>query len=87
MGTEAGFPGKLDKLRAIAAIYPNYVQIVASQESGITDLEGLKGKSLSVGAPASGTELNARAIFEALSRAFAMIIRMMTYHILLHHII
>lgn len=63
--TEAGFPGKLDKLRAIAAIYPNYVQIVASQESGITDLEGLKGKSLSVGAPASGTELNARAIFEA----------------------
>jgi TRAP transporter TAXI family solute receptor len=63
--TEAGFPGKLDKIRAIAAIYPNYVQIVASQESGITDLAGLAGKSLSVGAPASGTELNARAIFEA----------------------
>ncbi|MBX3529567.1 MAG: TAXI family TRAP transporter solute-binding subunit [Rhizobiaceae bacterium] len=63
--TEAGFPGKLDKLRAIAAIYPNYVQIVASSESGITDLAGLKGKSLSVGAPKSGTELNARAIFAA----------------------
>ena len=28
--TEAGFPGKLDKLRGIAAIYPNYIQIVAS---------------------------------------------------------
>jgi len=63
--TEAGFPGKLDKLRGIAAIYPNYIQIVASQESGIKTLEDLKGKSLSVGAPASGTELNARAIFEA----------------------
>lgn len=63
--TEAGFPGKLDKLRGIAAIYPNYVQIVASKESGVTTLEELKGKSLSVGAPASGTELNARAIFEA----------------------
>ena len=63
--TEAGFPGKLDKLRGIAAIYPNYIQIVASKESGVTDLEGLKGRSLSVGAPASGTELNARAIFEA----------------------
>ncbi|MBI1622776.1 TAXI family TRAP transporter solute-binding subunit [Aquamicrobium zhengzhouense] len=63
--TEAGFPGKLDKLRGIAAIYPNYVQIVASKESGITSLEELKGKSLSVGAPASGTELNARAIFTA----------------------
>jgi len=63
--TEAGFPGKLDRLRGIAAIYPNYVQIVASKESGITTLEELKGKSLSVGAPASGTELNARAIFAA----------------------
>jgi TRAP transporter TAXI family solute receptor len=62
---EAGFPGKLDKLRGIAAIYPNYIQIVASADSGIKTLADLKGKSLSVGAPASGTELNARAIFEA----------------------
>jgi TRAP transporter TAXI family solute receptor len=63
--TEAGFPGKLDKLRGIAGIYPNYIQIVASQESGIKTLADLKGKSLSVGAPASGTELNARTIFAA----------------------
>ncbi len=62
---EAGFPQPLDKLRGIAAIYPNYIQIVASQESGIKTLADLKGKSLSVGAPASGTELNARAIFTA----------------------
>ncbi|WP_374939309.1 TAXI family TRAP transporter solute-binding subunit [Mesorhizobium sp. NBSH29] len=62
---EAGYPGKLDKLRGIAAIYPNYIQIVANAESGIKTLADLKGKSLSVGAPASGTELNARAIFEA----------------------
>jgi TRAP transporter TAXI family solute receptor len=68
--TEAGFPAQLDKIRAIAAIYPNYVQIVASKESGITDLEGLKGKSLSVGAPASGTELNARAIFDAAGMSY-----------------
>jgi TRAP transporter TAXI family solute receptor len=63
--TEAGFPGPLDKLRGVAAIYPNYIQIVASAESGIASLDDLKGKSLSVGAPASGTELNARAIFAA----------------------
>lgn len=62
---EAGFPGKLDKLRGIAAIYPNYIQIVASQESGVKTLAELKGKSLSVGAPKSGTELNARAILKA----------------------
>ena len=67
---EAGFPQKLDKIRAIAAVYPNYVQIVASKESGITDLAGLKGKSLSVGAPASGTELNARAIFAAAGMSY-----------------
>ncbi len=63
--TEAGYPGKLDRLRGIAAIYPNYIQIVAAAESGIKSLSDLKGKSLSVGAPASGTELNARAIFAA----------------------
>ncbi len=62
---EAGFPGKLDKLRGIAAIYPNYIQVVASADSGVKTLADLKGKSLSVGAPASGTELNARAIFTA----------------------
>ncbi|MBO6717744.1 MAG: TAXI family TRAP transporter solute-binding subunit [Rhizobiaceae bacterium] len=67
---EAGFQQQLDKLRGIAAIYPNYIQIVASQESGITDFEGLKGKSLSVGAPASGTELNARRIFGALGMSY-----------------
>ena len=68
--TEAGYPGKLDKLRGIAAIYPNYIQIVASQESGIKTLADLKGKSLSVGAPKSGTELNARAILGAAGMAY-----------------
>lgn len=67
---EAGFPGKLDKLRGIAAIYSNYIQIVASQESGIKTLADLKGKSLSVGAPKSGTELNARAILEAAGMSY-----------------
>ncbi len=68
--TEAGFPGKLDKLRGVAAIYPNYIQIVASADSGVKTLADLKGKSLSVGAPASGTELNARAIFKAAGMSY-----------------
>lgn len=62
---EAGFKRKEDKLRGVTAIYPNYVQIVASKDSGIKTLADLKGKRLSVGAPKSGTELNARAILEA----------------------
>jgi uncharacterized protein len=62
---EAGFPQKLDKLRGLSALYPNYIQIVASAESGIKTLADLKGKRISVGAPKSGTELNARAVFKA----------------------
>lgn len=68
---EAGFKAPLDKLRGIAAIYPNYVQIVASKESGIRTLADLKGKRLSVGAPRSGTELNARAILAAAGLSYA----------------
>ncbi|WP_226686203.1 TAXI family TRAP transporter solute-binding subunit [Stutzerimonas stutzeri] len=62
---DAGFKAPLKRLRAIAGTYNNYIQIVASEESGIKTLEDLKGKRISVGAPKSGTELNARAIFKA----------------------
>jgi len=62
---DAGFKTPLKKLRGIAAIYPNYIQIVARADSGIKSLADMKGKKISVGAPKSGTELNARAIFAA----------------------
>jgi uncharacterized protein len=62
---EAGFPTPLKKLRGIAGMYPNYIQIVASADSGIRTLADLKGKRVSVGAPKSGTELNARAVLKA----------------------
>jgi len=62
---DAGFKSKLQNISTLAAIYPNYVQIVASKESGIKTLADLKGKRLSVGAPKSGTELNARTILAA----------------------
>jgi TRAP transporter TAXI family solute receptor len=62
---DAGFKTPLKKLRGIAAIYPNYIQIVARADSGIKTLADLKGKNISVGAPKSGTELNARTIFAA----------------------
>ena len=67
---EAGFPRPLSELRAIAAIYPNYIQIVADAASGAVTLDDLRGKTLSVGAPASGTELNARAIFAAAGMSY-----------------
>ncbi|QEL66152.1 hypothetical protein OTERR_26760 [Oryzomicrobium terrae] len=62
---EAGFKTALKKLRTVAGIYPNYIQIVASADSGIRTLADLKGKRISVGAPKSGTELNARAVLKA----------------------
>ncbi|MCP5157872.1 MAG: TAXI family TRAP transporter solute-binding subunit [Gammaproteobacteria bacterium] len=62
---EAGFKAPLQKLRAIAGTYSNYIQIVANADSGIQTLADFKGKRVSVGAPKSGTELNARAIFKA----------------------
>ena len=67
---EAGFPKKLDKLRGVAAIYSNYIQVVASKESGIASIADLKGKALSVGAPKSGTELNARAVLAAAGMSY-----------------
>lgn len=68
---EAGFKTKLDKLRGLAGIYTNYIQIVAAADSGIASLADLKGKRVSVGAPRSGTELNARAIFKAAGMSYA----------------
>jgi uncharacterized protein len=62
---EAGFETPLKRLRGIAAIYPNYIQIVARADSGIRTLADLKGKKVSVGAPKSTIELNARTIFAA----------------------
>ncbi|MDM7456459.1 MAG: TAXI family TRAP transporter solute-binding subunit [Tepidimonas sp.] len=68
---EAGFKQKLDKLRGISALYNNYIQIVASADSGIRTLADLKGKRVSVGAARSGTELNARAILKAAGMSYS----------------
>ncbi|MEH0164650.1 TAXI family TRAP transporter solute-binding subunit [Paucibacter sp. JuS9] len=68
---EAGFTVPLKKLRAVAGIYANYIQIVASADAGIKTLADLKGKRISVGAPKSGTELNARAVLKAAGLAYA----------------
>ena len=67
---EAGFKEKLGKLRGIAAVYPNYIQLVVRADSGISSLADLKGKRISVGAPKSGTELNSRTILAAAGMSY-----------------
>jgi TRAP transporter TAXI family solute receptor len=69
---DMGFSSKLDKLRTIAAVYPNYIQIVATKDSGIETLADLKGKRVSVGPPRSGTEVNARRVFQAAGLSYDM---------------
>ncbi len=67
----AGFSTPLRKLRAVAAIYPSYLHVVASAESGIRTLDDLKGKRVSVGAPSSGTELNSRDLLRGAGMTYA----------------
>ncbi len=55
----------LPMLRAMASMYANMIQIVTLEDSGITGLQDLNGKRVSVGAPGSGTEVNAKIILES----------------------
>ncbi|GIN22398.1 MAG TPA: C4-dicarboxylate ABC transporter substrate-binding protein [Bacillus bacterium] len=56
--------GAKKDLRALASFYPNYLQIIATEDSGIKSFKDLKGKKIAVGAPNSGTELAARVLLE-----------------------
>ncbi|MFA5577279.1 MAG: TAXI family TRAP transporter solute-binding subunit [Tissierellaceae bacterium] len=62
-GTE-NFEGKdkITNLRGMAMWYPEVVQIIATESSGIETIEDLRGKKVAIGAPGSGVEANARQI-------------------------
>ena len=68
---DAGFKAPLKKLRAVAGLYSNYIQIVANADAGIKTITDLKGKRISVGAPKSGTELNVREILKAAGMSYS----------------
>lgn len=53
---------KITNIRGMAMLYPEVVQIIATASSGIKSVEDLAGKKVAVGAPGSGTEVNARQI-------------------------
>ncbi|KHF38457.1 TAXI family TRAP transporter solute-binding subunit [Halalkalibacter okhensis] len=55
----------IDSLRGLTSLYPNFVQVVTTEESGIESIADLAGKSIGVGAANSGVELNARMVLEA----------------------
>ena len=62
-GTEP-FKDKLGNVRAIGRLYPEYLHVVASKDSGIKSLADFKGKKISVGARGAGNEVNCRQIFD-----------------------
>jgi uncharacterized protein len=55
---------KRSNLRAILSIYPEYVQAVATRASGITSVEGFRGKRVALGPEGSGTEQNALQLLD-----------------------
>lgn len=55
---------KVEKLRAIANLYPESIHLIASVDSGINSVADLKGKRVSMDEPGSGTLVDARIILE-----------------------
>jgi TRAP transporter TAXI family solute receptor len=52
-------------LRTLAVFYPNRMHVVTLEGTGITRFADLKGRRVSTGAPASGTEIMALRLMEA----------------------
>lgn len=59
------------RLRGLAMLYPETIQVVTLQGKGIRSIEDLAGKRVAVGAPGSGTEVNARQILRAYDIGYA----------------
>lgn len=63
-GTMEGKP-PAKNLRAIAALFPEHIHLVALKDSGINSVADLKGKRVSLDEPGSGTYVDANLILAA----------------------
>ena len=59
------FAGRPVPAASLAVLYSNYTHIVTTAASGITTIAGLRGKTVSTGAPGSGTEVIAFRVLRA----------------------
>src|SRR5699024_3088565 len=55
---------EVDNVLAMGSLYPETIQIVTTEQSGIESVEDMEGKAISVGAPGSGTYVNEEQILE-----------------------
>ncbi|MCE9679399.1 TAXI family TRAP transporter solute-binding subunit [Shewanella sp. AS1] len=53
-------------VKTLFALYPNLVHVITLKKSGIGSLPQLRGKRISLGAPASGTAVTAAALLESI---------------------
>ncbi|QGG48624.1 TAXI family TRAP transporter solute-binding subunit [Heliorestis convoluta] len=58
------FNEKIESFSAIASLYPEVVHIVTAADSGIQNVEDLRGKRVAVGDQGSGVEANTKQILE-----------------------
>src|SRR5699024_8522037 len=58
------FDEPVENVQQIATLYPNFVQVVTTEGTGIETLEDLKGKRVAVGDQNSGVEVNASTHLE-----------------------
>lgn len=52
--------GKQTNLRSVFSIHPELVNLIIAKDANVSTCEGLKGKSIAVGNPGSGTRKNAK---------------------------
>ncbi|MEW6065886.1 MAG: TAXI family TRAP transporter solute-binding subunit [Bacillota bacterium] len=70
-GTELFKDKKVEGLKALAAIYPETIQVVTLDKTGIKSIADLKGKKVAVGAAGSSVTVNAQHVLEAHGLSFA----------------
>lgn len=63
-GTRMFDGDKVENMKGLGTLYPETIQIVTTEKSGIKSVEDLKGKTVSVGESGSGTLANAEQILE-----------------------
>lgn len=61
---------KIDKIKGLATLYHDTIQIITSKKSGINSVSDLKGKIVSIGEDSSGTNTNAEQILEIYDLTF-----------------
>ncbi|WP_342387716.1 TAXI family TRAP transporter solute-binding subunit [Salinicoccus bachuensis] len=62
---EETFSEPIENVQQVAALYPNYVQVITTEGAGIDSIEDLAGKRVAVGDQNSGVEIATRSILEA----------------------